>query len=310
MKKIAFVFSGQGAQYTGMGKDVYTKSECAKEVFDSIDVALGRSISSICFEGDASTQGMTVNTQPCVFSVDLAMAVMLKNAGIKPDGVAGFSLGEYAALAFADVFAVEEAAKLVQTRAVSMQKAVPEGKGAMAAIIGMDAEVIADMCSEEADKYTAISNYNSPQQTVIAGDSEAVDILIEKINEAGGRAVKLAVSVPSHCKLMSAAADEMKNVLENIEMKVPNIPVYFNYSGEACDDIDDIKNMMVNQIQFPVRWTQTIQNMYADGYNVFIECGPGKTLMGLIKKILKGKEFEAYHVEDMTTLDKALSVLR
>lgn len=310
MKKIAFVFSGQGAQYPGMGKEVYVKSKIAKDVFDRIDIALGKKITDICFEGSESEQGKTINTQPCVFAVDLVMANLLESNGIKPQGVAGFSLGEYAALCYANSFPIEEAAKLVQKRAESMQVAVPEGQGAMAAIIGMDPKDVEEMCCDEEDEYTAVSNYNSPQQIVVAGKTSSIDSLLEKVSENGGRGIKLAVSVPSHCKLMHEAASDMKKMLSEYQILEPSIPVYFNYSGESCNNVEEIKEMMVNQIQYPVRWTQTIQNMYEDGFNVFIECGPGKTLTGLIKKILKGKEFETYHVEDMETLEKTVGALQ
>ena len=302
--KIAFVFSGQGAQYTGMGHELYANEPSAKEVFDIIDNSLNRRITDICFNGDDNEQGRTINTQPCIFAVDMAIAKALNTRGIVSEGCAGFSLGEYAALCYAEAIGIGECVSVVEKRANTMQQAVPNGQGAMAAIIGLDTKTVEMLCDDIKDHYVAVSNYNSQNQSVVAGETEGVKEAVAKAEKSGGKGIILNVSVPSHCMLMKSAGETIKDELKSYNITKPLVPIYFNYNGNTCDDPAEIKDLLVNQVQFPVRWTQTIENMYNDGFDFFIECGPGKTLTGLIKKILKGKEFEAYHVDDMETLEK------
>ena len=278
MGKIAFVFAGQGSQYPGMGKELYSASEAAKNVFDTAE-NIRKGTLDMCFEGSAEELGITVNTQPCLFAFDLAAARALEEAGVKADGAAGFSLGEIPALTFAGAFTDEDGFKLVCKRAEFMQEASEKNKGKMAAVLRMDDGDVEELCAKIGDVYPV--NYNCKGQLVCAGKSEAVDELSAKAAEAGGRAVALAVSGAFHCPFMDSAADKMESFVENANYTAPKIPVYANYTAKPYDSAE----LVCRQINNPVRWRETVENMIVDGFDTFIEVGAGKTLSGLIKKI-------------------------
>lgn len=306
--KIGILFSGQGAQYPGMMKDLYDSEIAVKETFDSADKALGRDISAVCFEGTQEDLNLTHNTQPCMLAGDLAAAMALKSHGIEADVVAGFSLGEYAALAYANAISLDEVFRVIQIRADAMQEAVAPGEGAMAAFVGATAEQVEAICAKVTDGYVAAANYNSPVQTVVSGTAVGVDQACALAETEGLRCVKLAVSAPFHCALMESAAKRLEEEFKKVKFKKPSVPVYMNVDGNPISEPDPIAYLLVKQAMSPVRWVKTLENMQADGIDTFIECGAGKTLSGLVKKTLKGVKI--LRVENVKTLNETLGVLK
>ena len=296
MGKTVFVFSGQGAQYTGMGKSLYESSAAAKAVFDMAESIRPGTIRQ-CFEGSAEELSLTINTQPCVFAADLAAAAAVREAGITPDFVAGFSLGEIAAIAFAGMLSYEDAFRLVCKRAELMDKAANENKGAMAAVMKLTPEKVEEICSEFQKAYPV--NYNSPAQTVVAASEEEIDALCEKVKEAKGKAVRLKVSGAFHSPFMQDAAQGLAAYLENVALEKTEIPVYANFTALPYEG--DYKALIAAQVQNPVRWQKTVENLIEQGADRFIEVGVGKTLTGLIKKINAG--VEAVNIENKEGLD-------
>lgn len=306
--KIAFLFSGQGAQYPGMMKDIAEASREAAEVFRIADQALDRSISELCFNGPQEDLNLTHNTQPCVLAADLAAWKAIDAAGIKPDAVAGFSLGEYAALVAAGVISIEDVFPLIQKRADFMQEAVPVGKGAMAAVMKLSAEEVEALC-KETDGYVIPANYNCPGQIVVSGEAEAVDRLCETAKERKIRAMKLAVSAPFHCELMAPAAENLREPLNQTAFSTPSVPVYMNVDAQSETDADRIREKLVAQAKSPVRWEETLRNIAEAGIDTFIELGPGKTLSGFVKKTF-GDEVRFFNVTDIETLNKTIEAVK
>lgn len=306
--KIAFLFSGQGAQYPGMMKDLYNSEQAAKELFDAADKALGRQISKVCFEGTQEELNLTHNTQPCMLAGDLTVAMTLKEYGIKADAVAGFSLGEYAALAYAGAISINEVFRIIQIRADAMQEAVPPGEGTMAAFVGASANQVEELCSKVTKGYVTAANYNSPVQTVVSGSVAGVDEVCELAEASGLRCVRLAVSAPFHCALMEPAAMRLRREFETIIFSEPSIPVYMNVDGNPVKDSFSIADLLVKQAISSVQWVRTLENMQADGIDTFIECGAGRTLSGLVKKTLKSVKI--LHVENVKTLSETLEALK
>ena len=296
MGKIAFVFSGQGAQYTGMGKELYDCSPAAKAVYDIAD-SIREGTSTQCFEAEQEVLNRTVNTQPCVFTADLAAAAAVAEKGIKPDFVAGFSLGEIAALGFSGILSYEDAFKLVCKRGELMDKAAQENKGAMVAVLKLSPEKVEEIAGRFENTFPV--NYNSPIQTVVATTEENADALMEAVKEEKGRPVKLAVSGAFHSPFMSSAAKGLGEYLQDKELKAPSMPIYSNFTAQPY--ADDYKALITAQVESPVQWQKTVENLIEQGVDTFIEVGVGKTLAGLIKKI--NKDVTVYNVEDKATLD-------
>ena len=296
MGKTVFVFSGQGAQYPGMGKSLYENSPAAKAVFDMAESIRPGTIKQ-CFEGTKEELSVTINTQPCVFTADLAAAAAVQEKGIRPDYVAGFSLGEIAALAFAGMLSYEDAFRLVCRRAEVMDKAANENKGAMAAVLKLTPEKVEQICSEFEKAYPV--NYNSPAQTVVAAAEDEIDALCARVKEEKGKAVRPAVSGAFHSPFMSSAADALAEYLEGIELKAPEIPVYSNVTAQPYEG--DYKALVAAQVKNPVKWQKTVENLAQQGADSFIEVGVGKTLTGLIRKI--DPELKAVNIETKEGLD-------
>lgn len=308
--KIAFLFSGQGAQYPGMMKDLAEANAQAKSVFEIADKALGRSISGLCFEGPQEDLNLTHNTQPCVLAADLAAYNAIFSHGIKPDAVAGFSLGEYAALVAADVVKIEDIFPVAQKRADYMQEAVPVGKGAMAAVMKLTDDDVKSLC-EEVEGYVIPANYNCPGQIVVSGEAIAVDKLLEIAKERKIRAMKLAVSAPFHCELMKPAAENLKAPLMATCFSEPSVPIYLNVDARTENAPEKIREKLLLQAKSPVRWEDTLRHMYEDGIDTFVELGPGKTLTGFVKKTFKdGEDIRSYNVTDIETLKSTIESLK
>ena len=288
MKK-AYVFPGQGAQFVGMGKDMYENSELAKELFEKANEVLGFRITDLMFEGTDEDLRQTKVTQPAIFlhSVILTKAYADKFA---PDMVAGHSLGEFSALVSAGALDFEDGLKLVYKRALAMQKACEAAPSTMAAIIGLAYDKVEEICAS-IDGVVVPANYNCPGQLVISGTHEAIDAACEKLSEAGARrALKLPVGGAFHSPLMEPAKEELAAAIEQTTFKTPICPVYQNVSTKGETDPEVIKKNLVAQLTAPVKWTQSAQNMVADGMTELIECGPGAVLQGLMKKIDKTVE--------------------
>ena len=280
----AYVFPGQGAQYPGMGKDLYTNYPAAKELFDLADQVLGFSLSSIMFEGTAEELKETKVTQPAIFTMSVIMAKLLGN-DFTPDLVAGHSLGEFSALTAAGALSFEDALVLVSKRAMAMQKACETTPSTMAAILGLSDQQVEDICVS-VDGIVVAANYNCPGQLVISGELTAVEKSCEKATQAGARrAIILPVGGAFHSPLMEPAREELAAAISATVSKTPICPVVQNSVAKAVQNPEEIKQNLIDQLTAPVRWTQSVQEMITLGATDYIECGPGKTLQGLIKKI-------------------------
>ena len=299
MGKIAFVFAGQGAQTPGMGKDVYDAVPAAADVFDRVD-AVREGTSRQCFEAAAAEPMETRNTQPCVYTVDLAMAAALEAEGIRADMTAGYSLGELAALAYAGAMTIEEGARLVAERGRLMQIASEAHETGMAAVLKLSDDVVEEICSKYPDLYPV--NYNSDGQVSVAGDKEQLAQMQADVKEARGIAKILDVSGAFHSPYMNEAAEEFGAVLAGAEFAEAKIPVYSNRTAEPYGD--DYRTLLQEQIINPVYWKKLVRNMIDEGVDTFIELGPGKALTSMITRI--SKDVKMYRVSDMETLAKTL----
>jgi [acyl-carrier-protein] S-malonyltransferase len=279
----AYVFPGQGAQFTGMGKDLYETNYESKKLFDHANDILGFDLKNIMFAGTADEQKQTKVTQPAIFLHSVAVA--LSNPTFAPEMVAGHSLGEFSSLVANQSISFEDGLLLVSKRALAMQHACEINPSTMAAIIGLDDKVVEDVCAS-IDEVVVAANYNCPGQLVISGSMKGIEIACEKLKAAGAkRALPLQVGGAFHSPLMEPARTELAAAIEGTVFKEPICPIYQNVNALPSSDVNVIKKNLIAQLTSPVRWTQTVQNMVRDGATVFIECGPGKVLQGLVKKI-------------------------
>lgn len=305
---IGFVFPGQGAQEVGMLADVRDAEPIFQARLAAASGVLGFDLADIIASGPAERLNATEITQPAMLAVSVALyEVWCERGGATPSAVAGHSLGEYSALTAAGALRFEDAVRLVHERGKLMQQAVPAGQGAMAAIIGLEDEQIAAVC-ESTQGVVTPANLNAPGQVVIAGAAEAVDLAIEGCAEAGAkRAIKLEVSVPSHCALMEPAAVGVAKLLEEVELKTPNIPVVHNVDAQVAGDTAGIRDRLIRQLSSPVRWTSCVQTMAGLGVSSVVECGPGKVLTGLMRRI--DKSIGANAIGGAKALEAALEEL-
>jgi [acyl-carrier-protein] S-malonyltransferase len=310
MSKIAFVFPGQGAQCVGMGQSLYEACPESKEVFDLASDALGYDMAALCFEGPEESLRITENTQPTILTSSVAAYVALKSKGILPDVVAGLSLGEYTALVASGALKFEDAVRLVRTRGKLMQEEVPDGVGGMAAILGLEDNLVEEAC-KRASAYGVVqaANYNCPLQLVIAGEIAAVEKAVEEAKALGAKkAVMLPVSAPFHTSLLKGAGDKLVAYLDEVTIHPLNIPVIANVNADYYEDERVVKDRLVDQVSHPVLWAKTVSKMVEDGVDIFIEVGPGQSLSKFIKKI--AKDVTVMSVEDIESLEKVVEAIK
>lgn len=306
MRKTAFIFPGQGAQYTGMGKDFYDSFEESRKVFEQADELLGFSLTKMIFEEDEKLN-ITEYTQVAMITTIAAMLAHINMLPIKPDVCAGLSLGEYAALMESQVLSPKDAIALVRKRGIYMQEEVPQGQGKMAAVLGMESAVVEQICSET-DGIVTIANYNCPGQVVISGEAHAVDVANEALAKAGAkRIVELKVSGPFHSEMLTGAGEKLLRELNQVELQEPAIPYVANVTAEYVTKRDGIKQILARQVSSSVRWQQSVEAMIADGVEVFVEIGPGKTLSSFIKKIDRTKT--VVNIDKVADLDKLKALM-
>lgn len=309
MGKVAFIFSGQGAQCSGMGKDLSDNIEVSRSIFKAADDALGFKLSELCFSGDAAELNKTENTQPAVLTVSIAALMALKEKGYTPDYTAGLSLGEYSALVCSGVLDFASAVKLVRIRGRLMQQEVAQGVGAMSAIIGLSDEKVELACNfGSKDGIVETANFNCPGQIVIGGEALAVKNAGEKATELGAaRVISLTVSGPFHTSMLKGAAEKLELELNKIDFKEIKIPIITNVTGDFIKDKSEIKGYLKKQVMSPVLWESTIRRMVSLGVDTFVELGPGKVLCSFVKKV--DRKLITLNVEDTKSLQKTIEVL-
>jgi [acyl-carrier-protein] S-malonyltransferase len=306
MGKVAFLFPGQASQYPGMGKELAEKFPAARAVFDEADAALGFSVSKLCFEGTEDELKLTANTQPAILTVSVAAYRVLAERGISPDFVAGHSLGEYSALVAAGSLKFADAVKLVRKRGTYMQEAVPPGKGAMAAVLGLSPAVVQDACKRAAEgEICAPANLNSPEQTVISGHAGAVKRAVEIASQSGAkRSMVLPVSAPFHSALMMPAQEKLEKDLAASAFSDLQVLLVTNVDADTIRSGEEARSALVRQVSMPVRWEESMRQLLDEGVNTFVEVGPGRVLTGLMRQI--ERSVASLNVEDEKSLNATL----
>lgn len=311
MTKIAFVFPGQGSQTVGMGQEFVTNESTSKEFYDQADRILGFDLSKLMLEGPQEELTLTYNAQPALVTTGVMIAEKLKQAGIKPDFTAGHSLGEYAALVTSGVMSFSDGVQAVHNRGIYMNEAVPAGEGAMAAILGLDRDALKQVTDEVSanGEVVQLANLNCPGQIVISGTAKGVEEASVKAKEAGAkRAIPLVVSGPFHSELMRPAASKLQAMLSTIDMHDADVPVIANVNAQPVTSKETIPNQLVEQLYSPVLWEDSVRTLLAEGVDVVIECGPGKVLCGLVKKV--DRKVKTYCVYDEATFDQVLEAAK
>ena len=306
--EVPFVFPGQGSQYVGMGKDLWNHFDEVKRLYDHASKTLGYDVAELSFNGPVEELDKTFRTQPCLLVVSVAAFIALGLKNVTPSAVAGHSLGEYSALVAAGSLSFADAVKITEIRGSIMQEAVPEGKGLMAAILGLDRSALNALCLSVAEGYVSVANYNCPGQIVVSGEKAAVEALIVKAKEAGAkRTLPLAVSVPSHCALMEEAGKRFEAMLKGFEIRDAMLPFVNNVDARFISDAEVIRKSLIRQLSQSVLWEDCIKTIAMKGMMTFVEVGPGKVLSGLIKRIAKGAR--TFNVENIESLNRTVAEL-
>jgi [acyl-carrier-protein] S-malonyltransferase len=306
---IAFLFPGQGSQAVGMGKGFYEVSPGAKAIFEEANDSLGFDLRKLAFEGPDTELALTANTQPAVLTASVAAATACAERGLRPALAAGHSLGEYSALVVAGALRFADAVRIVRKRGEFMQEAVPVGTGAMAAIMGIELATVETVCAEAGQgEVVEIANVNSAQQIVIAGHRPAVERAVALATARGGKmSVMLPVSAPFHCSLMAPAGTRLAPQLEAAAVSDPRVPIVRNVDAGVTRKADDVRPFLLRQVASPVRWTECVQRLAAEGATAFVEVGPGRVLSGLLRRIVNGAR--GHSIEDPAGLEKALAAV-